>query len=153
MPTSASEYKTGKTKVITLPSFLSDGKTHPEFKIRKPNARAYARLLTVLDVGETAGLTKEQIKGLTAEKFSTYEGKIALLEALDSVIVNTVVEPKVVLESTGSPNEVLVDDIPIDDQMAIVEYVLDMVDLSDEKMKEMESFQQGTGSEVSRFSS
>jgi len=48
---------------------------------------------------------------------------------------------------------VLVDDIPIDDQMAIVEYVLDMVDLSDEKMKEMESFQQGTGSEVSRFSS
>ena len=123
--TSPSQYKANKTKTIELPSFLEDGVTHPKFKIRKANSRLLMAFYDMIGVeGNDETISESEINTKMEAKLETTAGKKEMLELLDSIIINTVVEPKVVSGVAQADDELSVDDIELIDQRAILEQVI-----------------------------
>ena len=136
MPTSVEEYRKARTKDVVLPSVLSDGKTHPTFKIRKPSAKSLITFTGALglELSEDIERIKEQYK----VSLKTPEGQQKVSEGLRQLLVDCIVEPKVSLVENA--DALCVDEIDLNDQLKLLEAILETTGMTEEVKAARESF-------------
>jgi len=137
MPTSVEEYRKARTKEVTLPSTLRDT-THPVFLIKKPSAKVLISFTQALGLELSEDV--ERIKEKYREGLKTPEGQTKLSDGLRTLLADCIVEPKVSL--TDEEDKLLVDEIDLEDQLALLEAILETTGLTEEEKKDRESFRQ-----------
>ena len=128
MVTSPQEYLSGKRREVTLPSTLPNGE-HPVFIIRKPPTKVMIRLLSLLEVSLDVNRNPELLEKDINEAMNTPQAAEKIVRFLDLLLPACVVEPKI----TNDPNEtdgIYIDDVDMEDQLALLEAILDLAGLS-----------------------
>ena len=142
MPTSVEEYRKARVREIELPSVLEDGKTHPVFKIRKPNATVLIEFSSALGLEISEDI--ERIKESYKASLKTPEGQQKVSDGLRKLLVNCVVEPQ--LSLVEEKDKLFVDDVDVDDQLRLLDAILETTKLSEEAKRQRESFRESTSS-------
>ena len=138
MNTDVNSYRKGKVVEIELPSILEGG-GHPIFKIRSPSTSAMARLLTILNVTTDENSSPDDIKKQIEESAKTTEGKLRLAEALEAIVVSSVVSPKIV-SGPSTEDALSFDELDFNDQVFIVNKVMERLGLSEKEEEERANF-------------
>ena len=131
--TSAKKYREGKTKVVTLPS-------GDVFMIKKPGGRTMAKVSQLFEIN--IDLQDNPSKEEIAKELAGLHLQDNLVEIMDLLIPGCVVEPKVSLVETHDEHTLFIDDIEYNDLYALLDEIMAFSGLSEQSMKERESFQQ-----------
>ena len=145
--TTAEEYLAGKIKKVTLPSVTATGK-HPIFVIRKIPPKAALELAGLLELPEDADL--ENIN----EALSTINVREKLPELIDIVIPACVVKPKIKKEKKNEecPKCLCIDDLEIEDLVALFEEILEFNGLTAKGIKKRQKFRRESSGSIGRSS-
>ena len=130
-PTQASEYRKGRTKLVTVAS----GAT---FRIRKAPPQTVLRLFKAFGIKVKASDKERQIK----ERIAKLEVGEKVESAMSILLPDCVIEPKVILKGNPKGNEVLIEELHPLDAFDLLDEVVDFSGLSEEAAKTRESFRQ-----------
>ena len=145
--TTAEEYLAGKIKKVTLPSTTASGE-HPVFIIRKIPPKAALELASLLELPEDADL--ENIN----EALSSINIREKLPELIDITIPACVVKPKIKKEKKNEecPKCLCIDDLEIEDLVALFEEILEFNGLTAKGIKKRQKFRRKSISSAGRSS-
>lgn len=146
--TTAEEYLAGKVKKVALPSTTASGK-HPVFIIRKIPPKTALELTSLLELPEDADL--ENIN----EALSMANVKEKLPKLIDIIIPACVVKPKIKKEKKHEEciKCLSIDDLEIEDLVALFEEILEFNGLTAKGIKERQKFRKESSSSIGRSSS
>jgi len=145
--TTAEEYLAGKIKKVTLPSVTATGK-HPVFVIRKIPPKAALELADLLELPEDVDL--ENIN----EALSSIDVKEKLPELIDTIIPACVVKPRIKKEKKNEecPKCLCIDDLEIEDLVALFEEILEFNGLTAKGIKKRQKFRRESSGSIGRSS-
>jgi len=129
-PTSGSEYRAKRRKLITLPS-------GDKFLLKKPGKTALVELMdifgTQVAADEIADLDYESV---VEESKKTPLSSEQLAHLIDILFTHCVLRPKIVFELTDNDNEVWIEEIDPIDTINLLSQLFEWIDLSPERIKE-----------------
>ena len=117
-PTSATEYKKGKTKLLKL-------KTGNVFRIRKMPARVYADLIEMLGLEIRQGIPREQVEAMLKEKTQAEGYNVKSIRAMVKIVPQCILEPKMTFEPSNDPDTLWVDDIEPQDLFELFKEIVE----------------------------
>ncbi|RLE64028.1 MAG: hypothetical protein DRJ47_08690 [Thermoprotei archaeon] len=145
--TTAEEYLAGKIEKVVLPSTTASGK-HPVFIIRKIPPKAALELASLLELPEDVDL--ENIN----EALSSIDVKEKLPELIDIIIPACVVKPRIKKEKKNEecPKCLCIDDLEIEDLVALFEEILEFNGLTAQGIKKRQKFRRKPSGSIGRSS-
>lgn len=115
-PTTAADYRKGKTKMAKLASGAV-------FEIRKMPIPAFSILIRILDIDAPKGTPIEKVEEMMQERMSDPEFKVKVVEAMVKVLPHCVVNPPI--RDQPAKDVLTIDDVETADIVELFGVIMD----------------------------